>query len=131
MSYTITIQGEPTGKGRPRFTREGRCYTPKKTSNYEELVRLIWLAKYGPATRIHGPCIALVEAYLMPPKKTTTPIPTKKPDLDNIAKIVLDSLNGLAYKDDSQVFQLTISKQWARDGRPHVTVSIIEEVAQC
>ena len=50
--------------------------------------------------------------------------PTKKPDLDNIAKIVLDSLNGLAYKDDSQVVSLRIDKFYAE--KPLVKVELYE-----
>jgi Holliday junction resolvase RusA-like endonuclease len=38
---------------------------------------------------------------------------TKKPDADNIGKLVLDALNGVAYKDDSQVFSIEVEKIWA------------------
>ena len=37
---------------------------------------------------------------------------TKKPDADNVAKAILDSLNGLVYKDDSQVSALLVLKNY-------------------
>ena len=51
--------------------------------------------------------------------------PTKKPDADNIAKVVCDALNGLAYKDDAQVIDLTVHKRF---GDPKVIVKIWEMV---
>ena len=50
--------------------------------------------------------------------------PTKKPDGDNIAKAVCDALNGVAYKDDSQVVDLTVRKYYSKF--PHVQVFISE-----
>ena len=41
--------------------------------------------------------------------------PRKKPDADNIAKIILDSLNGVAYKDDSQIVDIRIIKKYTED----------------
>ncbi|HHL2031183.1 RusA family crossover junction endodeoxyribonuclease [Clostridium perfringens] len=43
--------------------------------------------------------------------------PTKKPDADNIAKIILDSLNGIAYKDDSQIIELMVVKRHTEDDK--------------
>jgi len=50
--------------------------------------------------------------------------PTIKPDTDNIAKSILDSLNGIAYKDDKQVVMLTVEKRY--DEIPSVSVWISE-----
>ncbi|NFS59368.1 RusA family crossover junction endodeoxyribonuclease, partial [Clostridium sporogenes] len=50
--------------------------------------------------------------------------PTIKPDVDNIAKVILDSLNGLAYKDDKQIVTCGISKWYGEDPRVEV---ILEE----
>ena len=49
--------------------------------------------------------------------------PTKKPDADNIAKIILDSLNGIAYDDDSQIVELTVIKEWT-DGQERVEFNL-------
>lgn len=50
-------------------------------------------------------------------------LPTKKPDADNIAKVVCDALNGIAYIDDTQVVSLNIIKAY---GDPHVDVTMRE-----
>ena len=51
--------------------------------------------------------------------------PTLKPDTDNIAKIICDGLNGIAYKDDKQIVSLTVLKVWT-DGIERVEVDISE-----
>ena len=59
-------------------------------------------------------------------------LPTKKPDVDNIIKIILDSLNGLAYKDDVQIVACTCQKLYVNDdNEPRVEVKIekiVEEI---
>ena len=40
---------------------------------------------------------------------------TSKPDVDNLAKAVLDALNGILYEDDSQVVMLAVTKQYAKE----------------
>lgn len=50
--------------------------------------------------------------------------PAKKPDLDNVAKIVLDSLNGLAYQDDAAVVELVVEKFYSET--PRVEVRLVE-----
>ena len=135
MRYEFTIPGEPKGKQRPRVTmRNGYAfaYTPDQTVNYENLVKLCY-------TNIHrkelcGPIRADITAYYSIPKSTSKTKRglmvvgeiknVKKPDCDNLAKIVLDSLNGLAYHDDSQVCELTVKKLYA--DKPRVVVSLTE-----
>ncbi|MEX5590971.1 RusA family crossover junction endodeoxyribonuclease, partial [Pseudomonas urmiensis] len=51
--------------------------------------------------------------------------PTKKPDADNIAKAVTDALNGLAYKDDSQIVILSVYKQYGETPQVGVTINTI------
>jgi Holliday junction resolvase RusA-like endonuclease len=50
-----------------------------------------------------------------------------KPDCDNIAKIVCDALNGIAYKDDSQIFDVKISKVYGVDEKLIVKISYLED----
>lgn len=52
------------------------------------------------------------------------PSPYKKPDSDNIAKVVADALNGIAYDDDAQIADLTVIKRYTED--PCVKVTIEE-----
>ena len=134
MSDTIAfeIPGPIRGKARPRVTRAGITYTPKETVQYENLVKLCFreTAAAGGTDFFEQPIKAQLEVYYEIPKSTTKSrqgamlldklYPTKKPDADNVAKIVLDSLNGIAYKDDSQVVELTVRKFYSKRGQPYV-----------
>ena len=52
--------------------------------------------------------------------------PLKKPDVDNVAKIILDALNGIAYRDDKQVVELYVKKSYAGESGVGVTISEVE-----
>lgn len=52
--------------------------------------------------------------------------PLKKPDVDNVAKIILDALNGIAYRDDKQVVTLIVKKSYAGESGVGVTISEVE-----
>lgn len=132
--FDFVIPGEPKGKGRPRFTRSGHPYTPGKTIEYENLVRMAFAEKYPNAEPLTGEVFVAIMNYFAIPKSVskkkrelmvnTVVNPTKKPDLDNIAKAILDSLNGLAFIDDAQVVWLLISKSYAVN--PHAEVMIYD-----
>jgi len=128
----LTIDGEPTGKGRPRFAN-GHAYTPEKTRDYERYTRILFVAQNRNVKPLEGMVAVNIKAYFGIPKskskrqKEDMAIgiirPTKKPDTDNITKIILDSLNGLAYLDDKQVVDLQVAKWY---GKPRVEVEILE-----
>lgn len=130
------IPGPIKGKARPRVTRVGITYTPKETVQYENLVKLCFREAQAKAgiELLDKPVRASLEVYYEIPKSTSKSkqgamlldriYPTKKPDADNIAKIVLDSLNGIAYKDDSQVVELTVNKFYSKRGQPYVFVRL-------
>ena len=46
------VEGEVIGKGRPRFTRQGRTYTPKKTLDYERAIKRAYISKYSYLSQI-------------------------------------------------------------------------------
>lgn len=133
----FTIYGEPQGKGRPRFSTRGgavRSYTPEKTVAYEEEVREAFLAVGETGYFDKEPLVVDIKAYFQIPKSTPKKripevlkgFPMKKPDIDNIAKIILDGLNGWAYEDDSQVITLLVTKSWVEED-PRVEVTIWQE----
>lgn len=137
MKVEFTIAGEPCGKGRPRFaTINGyaKAYTPKETATYENLVKLTYRMKYG-LTRFGDtqPLLMCVKAYYSIPKSVSNKKrqlmlekkirPTKKPDWDNIGKIVADSLNGIAYRDDAQVVDAFVRKYYSDKPRVEVTIT--------
>ena len=135
MIVTFIIDGEPHGKGRHRTTRTGHTYTPPKTVAYENKVKACYMERtLGDA--LQGPLKATIEAYYTIPKSRSKKAkeemrenlvrPTKKPDADNVSKSVLDALNGLAYKDDSSVVELIVSKYWADEGFVKVTLEEME-----
>ena len=129
MTFTFEIVGEPQGKGRPRFSTRGgfvKTYTPEKTASYENFVKVCYLNKYK-GQKLDGEIIAEIIAYFSIPKslskkKRSEAIegkikPTKKPDTDNIAKTILDSLNGIAFEDDKQVVALLVKKLYGEEAK--------------
>lgn len=133
MQIFFVIPGEPQGKARPRFARStGRVYTSPRTWLYEDLVRQCFRHKYHSGERFgdDDELKAVIIAYYKIPVRATKKNraemmlglrrPTRVPDTDNIAKIILDSLNGLAYKDDSKVVQLIVQKRFSDEPRVEV-----------
>jgi Holliday junction resolvase RusA-like endonuclease len=49
--------------------------------------------------------------------------PTKKPDIDNIAKSITDAMNGIAYKDDSQIVSMHLTKVYSQTAGVHIYIS--------
>lgn len=117
------VNGEPRGKGRPRFTRDGHVYTDAKTRAYEDEIRKAFAAAGGVMTD-KAVMVSIVVHHGVPAswnKKVTQAAldnkiaPIRKPDVDNIGKIVLDALNGVAWKDDRQVVSLSVAKAWTKE----------------
>lgn len=138
MKIQFTVPGEPQGKGRPRFTGQGRAYTPEKTKAYESLVKAAFLASGCKAFPPGVPLVIHIDAYYAIPKSASKQKqaqmqnreirPTKTPDYDNVAKAVSDSLNGLAYHDDAQIVDGRVRKFY--DYLPRVEVLITQEDTQ-
>ena len=108
-----------------------QAITPKETLSYENLVKWVYQNTYK-ARKLEGELEARIVAMYSIPKSMTKKNrqlieegklhPTKKPDLDNVAKIVLDSLNGIAYSDDSQIIKLVVEKHYSENPRVEVTL---------
>lgn len=126
---TFEIPGEPKSKLRHRTTKTGINYTPKKTLEYENWVKQCYCIKHK-QNMLQGEVRAEIRAYFSIPKSTSkkkrqemisgTIRPTKKPDTDNIAKVILDSLNKIAFDDDKQVVEMTVSKWYSEQPRVEV-----------
>lgn len=133
----FTIEGKIKGKGRPRFSNYGgfvKTYTPIATASYENLIKLQFRLSCGEwysemplkmkITAIHG----IVKSASKKDKEKMLKgelKPTKKPDADNIVKIICDALNGIAYKDDTQVVDLEMKKIY---GEMEKVIVEIEEI---
>ena len=131
--FELVLDGEPIGKGRPRFSRQtGVAYTPEKTARFEE--RLAWAAQSTMNRRalLEGPLSMRVHAYFSIPasksKKWKTAAlenkiyPSKKPDIDNIIKGIADALNKVVYVDDTQIVALLATKNYST--RPRIEILI-------
>ena len=129
------VLGKPQGKARPRFSRRGNfvaTYNPKQTTEYEKLVKLsaIEQCKDQLNKEYTGLVKMSIKAYFKPNKSISKKqynlligtVYLKKPDSDNIAKIICDSLNGIAYKDDSQVACLEVEKYYVDEERVEVII---------
>lgn len=123
MIYEFEVPGKVVGKGRPRLNSyTGVVYTPTKTKDYETLVEQYFLLKYPRFKILEGRLKVSILAYFAIPKSTKKSdinemlenniSPTKKPDIDNIVKIVLDSMNRFAFKDDIQITKLEVEKRY-------------------
>lgn len=126
---------EPMGKGRPQFSTYGgriTARTPQRTVAYENLVKMEYKAQAGLQFPDDAMLSVRIFAYLSIPKsvskkKRTAMLeglirPTKKPDHDNIGKIVCDALNGIAYRDDAQIVDSLVRKFYS--DKPCVLVEI-------
>lgn len=138
-SVRFTVPGQPKGKARARTVRRGGgksfSYTPEGTILYENLIKTCYLQDAGHVLFNDGqPLEVSITAFYEVPKSYSKKkkqemldgqlYPTKKPDIDNIAKCVLDALNKLAYRDDTQVVRLHMEKHY--DQVPRVEVEIRE-----
>lgn len=127
----ITVPGVPVPKGRPRFSTAGRfprAYTPKKTADYESLVRACAAVEMGSRALLEGPLVVNVSAHLPIPqswsrkKREAAIYPIGKPDSDNFLKAACDSLNGVVYADDSQIVDARVVKLYS--DKPHLTITV-------
>lgn len=139
MTVEFTIPGAPQSKGRPRFsTANGfvKTYTPAQTANYENLVKLEYDRQIGERFNDGAAIEMHIFAFFDIPKSVSKKKreqmlcgeirPIKKPDADNIIKIIADSLNGIAYKDDAQIVQCTVCKKYS--SLPRVVVAMADVV---
>jgi Holliday junction resolvase RusA-like endonuclease len=134
----ILVPGAPVPKGRPRVTTQGgfaRAFTPAKTRRYEDLIRLEAGRVMEGRDQLQGPLVVKVRAFMQTPQaiakhKVKGPAseagelrPVTKPDCDNFAKVI-DALNGIVWRDDGQVVELSVSKFYS--ARPRLELTAVE-----
>ena len=123
----VILSGQPIGKGRPRFTRQGRTYTPAKTKEYEQKLKAAAIEAMKDQDRepTELPCRVQILAQFEIPKswpkyKKNAALLNEgnykpgKPDIDNIAKAALDAMNGIVFKDDALVSKLEVEKRYGQ-----------------
>jgi len=133
MIYEFEVPGKIIGKGRPRLNSyTGVVYTPTRTKDYESLVEQYFLLKYPRFKALEGRIKVSIIAYFSIPKTTKKAdinemlenniSPTKKPDIDNIVKSILDSMNKFAFKDDNQITKLEVEKKYSLEDKVYVKI---------
>lgn len=133
MKYEFEVPGKVVGKGRPRLnTYTGIVYTPTRTKDYETLIEQYFLLKYPRFKMLEGRLKVNIIAYIAIPKSTKKSdesemldnniSPTKKPDIDNIVKIILDSMNKFAFNDDTQITKLEVEKKYGLEEKVYVKI---------
>ena len=141
MIVSFDIPGPPVGKGRPRVASRGghaRLYTPEKTASYESLVALAARA-VAPAQMLDQAVGVVLDIRVPIPaswskKKQAQALagllrPTTKPDIDNVEKAVFDGLNGVLWRDDVLVVEVTKRKRYDALPGVGVTISTMENMA--
>jgi Holliday junction resolvase RusA-like endonuclease len=128
MTFMVTfkVDANPVGKQRARYAKRGnfvQTYTPDKTRNYESLIKEAAIEAMGSSEPLETP----VTLYLyirapipksLPKKRIEACLnglekPIKKPDASNVLKSVEDAMNGVVYKDDSQIVNIHVSKVYS------------------
>lgn len=145
----FTVPGVPFGKQRPKVTVRkykdsqgkekafSRAYTPEKTVNYENLVKMAYQNEAkGRRFKDNDMLDVRIIAYYEIPQSTSEKNkkkmlkhiirPTKKPDWDNIGKVICDSLNKIAYHDDKQVVDSQVRKFYSENPRVDVVIRRID-----
>jgi Holliday junction resolvase RusA-like endonuclease len=124
----FTVPGNPVPKGRPRLGR-GHTYTPKRTQEAENVVRSV--AQLAEVIPLVDSIVMTLDFFLPIPKqwskaKTQSAmigtIRPGRPDLDNLAKTVMDALNEIAFADDSQIVELICRKWYSVEPRTVVKI---------
>jgi Holliday junction resolvase RusA-like endonuclease len=133
MALTFTVPGDPVPQPRPRVSTRGgfaRAYVPAKHPVHAYRDAIAAAARVAGAG-VHGEPVSVVIDFVWErPKshlrksgvKPDAPV-LPRPDIDNTTKAVLDSLNGVAWEDDSQVQRLVVEKSYGPVARTTVRIS--------
>jgi Holliday junction resolvase RusA-like endonuclease len=131
----LTIPGIPIAKQRARVTRRRFAFTPAKTIHYETYIKELFAVNYPKFEPLIGPIEVNIYAYFPIPKGTSRKNQElmeagvirrdKRPDADNLLKI-LDALNGLAFRDDSQIVYASIEKRYSHTPRLEIRIKDLE-----
>jgi crossover junction endodeoxyribonuclease RusA len=117
---TLLVKGAPVPKGRPRFNHNtGNVYTPKETRDAEKTLSTLLRVAGARPDPDHDYAVTL--DFILADDGSTDAI-----DLDNLVKLVLDSANHVAWKDDRQVTRIAASLTRTNTTAPHTMIQITE-----
>lgn len=141
MRTRFVVYGEPQGKGRPKFSKVGdhvKTRTPDQTVIYENLIKTEYRSQcnglqFPDQAQLDMRVMAFYQMPSSVSKKKRQQMldqkirPTKKPDADNILKVVADSLNQIAYRDDAQIVDTQVRKFYSDRPRIEVLIRVVDE----
>lgn len=131
IAHSFRIDAKPIPKGRPQWAR-GRMVTPARTRDaeaaYARALREQVRAQHYEVPHADEPLTVDV-LFMMPSTKThkerEDSAHLKVPDVDNLAKLALDSANGILWEDDRQIWRLNVEKRFAGPGSaPYVALDV-------
>jgi len=132
---TYVLYGKPIALKRPRHTRSGITYDPQKDEKARDAILL--RRQRGTAPQIEDSPIDVSLTFYMPipksyPKKKLKElnVHTKRPDLDNLIKYILDVAQGVLFKDDSKICSIYAEKVYDKDQRTELTIMEIENESE-
>lgn len=129
----MVIEMRAIPKGRPRFnSRRGIVHTPTKTKQFEKTLRkeieALWFGEFNKQTikKLTGLSLRITSSFVRPKSvsKKRKHV-TVKPDLDNLTKSILDSMNKIVFEDDSQIIDLHLRKEYAE--KELIIIEVSEE----
>jgi Holliday junction resolvase RusA-like endonuclease len=137
MTFIVSfkVDGNPVGKQRARYAKRGnfvQTYTPEKTRTYETLIKESAKQAMGSSEPLETPVTLYLYIRVCVPKSCTkkrleaiqngSEKPIKKPDASNILKSVEDGMNGVVYKDDSQIVNIHVAKVYSSEASVDICV---------
>ena len=136
MQIEFTVPGEPFGKQRPRHSRvSGTTYTPRETKLHEQLIQWEYRKqcrdRFLEGSQLRITIFAVMGIPNSTPKYKRADMlsgkirPVKKPDWDNIGKLVCDALNGVAYDDDKCICSACVIKLYGEEPQTYVRLEDI------
>lgn len=146
--FQIDIQGKPKPLQRPRFSKSGHIWDCQKKDKLllSEAISNVLRAmesKYIKNNDIldsffNNPVDMIITFFFEMPqswseskkRKRENTAHIQKPDLSNLVKFYEDSMNGIMFKDDSQVYNTVSSKRWSRTSRTEITLSFYDDLEQ-
>jgi len=130
------LEVTPTAKARPRLGKGGAVYTPEKTKMAERELRILLICELNRSKQkiTDKPvCVKLRFNYIFPRKLSAHDrlladldmlYKVTRPDIDNLAKLVCDAMNGLIYYDDNQIVKLVAEKVYSQ--REGIELKVLE-----
>lgn len=125
--WAFSFDLNPVSASRPRVTRAGHTYYAGPYKQFRKDMEAMIEERVGDFEPLLSPLCVDLNCLITQPKKTK--LWTPRADIDNYAKAILDSFNGVLWDDDRQIVELNIVKRWTDSWETpgHIDITITEE----